>query len=64
MKIGRTNAIALSGGGTTKSPYEEWQEGFNANWDSVVQNAPMTNTQRVLHVYTKVDIILRNSTFV
>ena len=58
MKIGRTNAITISGGGgTTKSPYDEWQEGFGANWDSVVSNAPMTNTQRLLHVYTKVEFL-------
>src|SRR5574344_1775853 len=43
--------------GVTKTPYEEWQEGFGYNWDSVIQNAPMTNTYRVLHVYTKVDLI-------
>lgn len=43
--------------GTTKTPYEEWQEGFGANWDSVIQNAPMTNVYRILHVYTKVDLI-------
>lgn len=64
MKIGRTNAITISGGGgTTKIPYDEWQEGFNANWDSVVSNAPMTNTQRVLHVYTKVEFLKMLSTF-
>ena len=66
MKIGRTNAIAISGGGgTTQSPYDEWQEGFNANWDSVVANAPMTNTntQRILHIYTKVELLKMNSAF-
>jgi len=64
MKIGRTNAITISGGGgTTKSPYEEWQEGFNANWDSVVANAQMTNTLRVLHVYTKVEFLKMVSDF-
>jgi len=26
MKIGRTNAITISGGGTTKSPYDEWSK--------------------------------------
>ena len=57
MKIGRTNAITISGGGATKTPYDLWQEGFGANWDSVIQNAPTTNTKRVLHVYTKVDLI-------
>ena len=30
---------------------------FGANWDSVVSNAPMTNTQRILHVYTKVEFL-------
>ena len=64
MKIGRTNAITISGGGTTKTPYDEWQEGFNANWDSVVANAPMTNTLRILHVYTKVEFLKMISTFV
>ena len=63
MKIGRTNAIAISGGGTTKTPYDLWQEGFGANWDSVIQNAPMTNTPRILHVYTKVDLIKHKSDF-
>ena len=63
MKIGRTNAITISGGGVTISPYDEWQEGFNANWDSVVSNAPMTNTLRVLHVYTKVEQLKMASNF-
>jgi len=63
MKIGRTNAITISGGGTTKSPYDEWQEGFGYNWDSVVANAPMTNTLRILHVYTKVEFLKMISTF-
>ena len=64
MKIGRTNAITISGGGgTTKSPYDEWQEGFGYNWDSVVSNAPMTNTQRILHVYTKVELLKMASNF-
>ena len=63
MKIGRTNAIAISGGGVTKSPYDEWQEGFNANWDSVVSNAPMANTLRILHVYTKVEFLKMRDIF-
>ena len=63
MKIGRTNAITISGGGTTKTPYELWQEGFGYNWDSVVANAPMTNTQRILHVYTKVELLKMHSYF-
>ena len=61
--IGRTNAITISGGGTTKSPYDEWQEGFGYNWDSVVANVPMTNTQRILHVYTKVELLKMVSSF-
>ena len=62
--IGRTNAITISGGGgTTKNPYDEWQEGFGYNWDSVVANAPMTNTQRILHVYTKVELLKMVSNF-
>ena len=63
MKIGRTNAITISGGGTTKTDYELWQEGFGYNWDSVVANAPMANTQRILHLYTKVEMIKMISTF-
>ena len=65
MKIGRTNAVTISGGGggTTKTEYELWQEGFGANWDSVVANAPMTNTQRILHIYTKVELLKMASNF-
>lgn len=63
MKIGRTNAITISGGGTTKSDYELWQEGFGYNWDSVVANTPMTNTQRILHIYTKVELLKMLSSF-
>ena len=60
MNIIRTNASA---GGTTKSNYELWQEGFGANWDSVIQNSPSTGMQPVLHVYTKVNSIRHLSTF-
>ena len=63
MKIGRTNAVAISGGGTAKSPYDEWQEGFGYNWDSVVSNAPMTNTLRILHIYTKVEFLKMRDIF-
>ena len=49
--------------GVAQTPYDEWQEGFNANWDSVVANAPMTNTQRILHVYTKVESLRMHSAF-
>ena len=64
MKIGRTNAIAISGGGgTTKSPYDEWQEGFGVNWDSVIQNAPQTGVNPALHIYSKVNSIRHISTF-
>ena len=62
MRIGRTNAIAISGG-ATKTPYDEWQEGFGANWDSVIQNAPQTGVQPVLHIYSKVNSIRHSSTF-
>ena len=62
MKIGRTNAITISGG-TTKTDYELWQEGFGANWDSVIQNSPSTGVQPVLHVYTKVNSLRHISTF-
>ena len=48
--------------GIAKTPYEEWQEGFGVNWDSVIQNAPMTNTNRILHVYTKVKLLKMVST--
>ena len=63
MKIGRTNAITISGGGTTKTDYELWQEGFGYNWDSVVANAPLAHTHRILHVYTEVDFLQMVSTF-
>ena len=63
MQIGRTNAVTISGGGTTKTDYELWQEGFGYNWDSVVANAPMTNTQRILHIYTKVELLKMLSIF-
>ena len=52
-----------TGGGTTKTDYELWQEGFGYNWDSVIQNAPMTNTRRILHIYTKVELLKMMSTF-
>ena len=58
--IGRTNAVI---GGTTKTDYDEWQEGFGYNWDSVVANAPMTNTYRILHIYTKVELLKMYSLF-
>ena len=57
MKIGRTNAITISGGGTTKTDYELWQDGFNANWDSVIQNAPQAGNQPCLFIYNKVNEI-------
>jgi hypothetical protein len=62
MKIGKTNAIAISGG-VTKTPYEEWQEGFGANWDSIIQNAPQAGVYPVLHIYSKVNSIRHNSSF-
>ena len=40
--------------GTTKTDYELWQEGFGANWDSVIQNAPQAGNEPVLFVYNKV----------
>ena len=63
MKIGRTNAVTISGGGTTKSPYDEWQEGFGADWDSVIQNAPNSGVNQVLHIYSKVNSIRHTSIF-
>ena len=58
--IGRTNAITISGGGTTKTDYELWQEGFNANWDSVIQNAPQSGNEPCLFIYNKVNEIIFN----
>ena len=49
--------------GVAKSPYDEWQEGFNANWDSVIQNAPQTGVNPVLHIYSKVNSIRYISSF-
>lgn len=49
--------------GEVKSPYDEWQEGFGYNWDSVVANAPMTNVYRILHIYTKVEFLKMISNF-
>ncbi len=55
--------VLLIESGDDKTPYEEWQEGFGYNWDSVVANAPMTNSQRILHIYTKVELLKMISTF-
>ena len=49
--------------GEAKTPYDEWQEGFGYNWDNVVANAPMTNTPRLLHIYTKVEMLKMHSFF-
>ena len=49
--------------GVAKSPYDEWQEGFGANWDSVIQNAPNSGVQPALHIYSKVNSIRHISTF-
>ena len=46
-----------------QSPYDEWQEGFNANWDSVIQNAPQTGVNPFLHIYSKVNSIRHIATF-
>ena len=46
---GITNAS--TGGGTTKSCYQLWQDGFNTNWDNVVLNSNLTYNYRILHVY-------------
>ena len=54
MQIGRTNASA--GGGCT-SDYDLWQQGFGANWDSVIQNAPQAGNQPCLFIYNKVNEI-------
>ncbi len=62
MKIGRTNAIVISGGGTTKTPYEEWQDGFGVDWDNVVANAPISGF-KVLHLYQKRNFLKLVSNF-
>ena len=49
MNIIRTNAS--TGGGTTKSSYQLWQDGFKTNWDTVWANANLTYQYRILHVY-------------
>ncbi|NCA80700.1 MAG: hypothetical protein EOM76_11060, partial [Sphingobacteriia bacterium] len=43
--------------GVAQSPYDEWQEGFNADWDSVIQNAPQSGVNPILHVYSKTNSI-------
>lgn len=48
--IGRTNASA-GGGGTTKSCYQLWQDGFKTNWDTVWQNVNLAKPLKILHVY-------------
>ena len=55
--IGRTNAVI---GGTSKSCYDIWQEGFGVNWDNVVTNASMTYPYRILHVYVATNILYLN----
>ena len=40
------------GGGVAQTTYEEWQEGFGVNWDSVIANAPI-GSFKVLHLYQK-----------
>ena len=55
--------LITSGGGTSKSDYELWQEGFGADWDSVILNAPQTGVQPALHIYNKVDSIRHISGF-
>ena len=59
MNIIRTNASA--GGGTTKSCYQLWQDGFNTNWDNVVTNANLTYNYRILHVYVASERLYLNS---
>ena len=39
------------------SPYEKWQEGFGVDWDSVIDNAQMTNSYKILHIYSKINSI-------
>ena len=59
MNIIRTNAS--TGGGTSKSCYQLWQEGFGVNWDNVVTNASMTYPYRILHVYVASNRLYLNS---
>ena len=44
--------LQIESGGTAESDYDEWQEGFGVDWDSVVANAPIGNL-KVLHLYQK-----------
>ncbi len=58
--IGKTNAVI--GGGTTKTDYEKWQEGFGVDWDNVVANAPISGF-KVLHLYQKRNFLKLASNF-
>jgi hypothetical protein len=48
--------------GVAQSPYDEWQEGFGVDWDSVVSNAPI-GVNKVLHLYQKRNFLKLASNF-
>ena len=43
--------------------YLDWQDGFGADWDLAVTDAPLLYSNRVLHVYTEVDFLQMASIF-
>ena len=43
--------------------YLDWQDGFGADWDLAVTDAPLLYSNRVLHVYTEVDFLQMASNF-
>ena len=43
--------------------YLDWQDGFGADWDLAVADAPLLYANRVLHVYTEVDFLQMVSNF-
>ena len=43
--------------------YFDWQDGFGADWDEAVTDAPLLHTHRILHVYAEVDFLQMVSNF-
>ena len=43
--------------------YFDWQDGFGADWDEAVADAPLLHKNRILHVYTDIDFLRMLSTF-
>lgn len=43
--------------------YLDWQDGFGADWDLAIADAPLLYADRVLHVYTEVDFLQMRSNF-